>query len=335
VSFKEAVGNNNNTEGVNQRNGPMQHTLLDSQILEIIMNSSQDTIYFKDKESKFIANSKAHALQFGYNNPKDIIGKSDFDFFPKEFAQATFQDEKKIIETGIPILGKTEMCVTPEGNPTWYSVSKYPIFDDNRNIIGIWGSSRNITQLKLAEQELARLNKELEITNLKLRKLSDLDGLSELYNQRRFHEVLKETLYSYQSKRVHSKDATFCVMLIDIDCFKMINDTYGHPTGDTAIKYIADLIQKNVREKDICFRCGGDEFAVILFDTNLEAGMNMAKRLREIIGTSRFVHENEAITITVSLGIDNYQDEDSINKLLSKIDKKLYHSKQQGKNQVS
>lgn len=318
-----------------QSNVICKTSLLDSQILEIIMNSSQDTIYFKDRESKFIANSKAHAIQFGYQNPNELIGKSDFDFFPEDFAKTTLLDEQKIMETGIPILCKTEMYITPTGKRTWFSSSKYPIFDDKGNIIGIWGSSRDITSLKLAEEELARLNIELELTNHKLQKLSNVDGLSELYNQRRFHEILSNTLKEYQSNKLHNPATTFCVMLIDIDSFKLINDQYGHPAGDCAIKYIADLIRKHTRESDICFRCGGDEFSVILFDTDLESAISVAERIREVIEKSCFNFENQAISITVSLGVDKYQDESTMNELLLKIDKKLYESKHHGKNKVT
>lgn len=306
----------------------------DALLLDIIMNSSEDTIYFKDKDSKFILNSKAHATQFGFNNPKDLVGKSDFDFFSKEFAVDSLKDEQKIMETGKPILGKIEKWVKDDGDTMWFHASKYPLYNENGVIIGIWGTSRDITSLKHAQVELARVNKELEIANLKLQKKSDVDGLSGLYNQRRFYEIIEDTINIYSKRREYS-NKTFCVMLMDIDFFKLINDTFGHLTGDKAIKFVADIIQDNTRNNDSCFRWGGDEFAVILLDTDLNSGKIMAQRLCEKIEMSDFKVNDMDFKITVSIGVSCFSDEKNLSNLLRKADERLYISKHQGRNQVN
>ncbi|HKM03594.1 MAG TPA: diguanylate cyclase [Lachnospiraceae bacterium] len=312
-----------------------ENKITDSTILKIIMSNSQDTIYFKDINSKFIANSKAHAIQFGFEDTKKLMGMSDFDFFPEEFAQAALRDEIKIMETGIPILGKIEKWVSPEGKCVWFSASKYPIFSDTGEVIGTWGTSRDITSLKVTQEELARLNEKLEATNLKLQKLSDLDGLSELFNQRRFHEVLEENIELYRQKRELGFKNTFSVILMDIDGFKLINDKFGHPMGDRAIRFLSDIIRKNKRENDICFRCGGDEFAMILLDTDINVAKHVAERLCKTIEQSSFIFDDNEINLTISVGVEDYQQDESIAKLLIKVDKKLYMSKEQGKNQVN
>ena len=117
----------NDQDKVKTKQPETNKIISDSKILDIIMNNSQDTIYFKDKDSKFIANSKAHAMQVNCENLKDMVGKSDFDFFPEEFAMQTYLDEKKIMETGIPILGKQEKLQLLDGNYIWVLASKYPI----------------------------------------------------------------------------------------------------------------------------------------------------------------------------------------------------------------
>lgn len=330
----EENSNSNNEHNNPIEEKPVKNIISDSMILDIIMSNSQDTIYFKDRNTKFIANSKAHANQFGYENPRDLIGKSDFDFFPEEFARKAYLDEMKIMQTGIPILGKEEKLVSSDGTCIWFLASKYPIISDNGEIIGTWGTSRDITSLKLTQENLAKTNDKLEETNLELQKLSDLDGLSELYNQRKFHKVLEETIETYQKKRNLGIECTFCVMLFDIDDFKLINDQYGHPTGDKAIHFLADIIRNNKREIDNCFRCGGDEFAVILFDTQLIDGLHMAERLRKEIDESIFKTENSKVNITISVGVEEYKENDTMYKLLTKVDKKLYKSKINGKNQV-
>lgn len=309
--------------------------LSDSQILNIIMNNSQDTIYFKDKNSRFIANSKAHAVQFGVNDPKELRGKSDFDFFPKEFAEEAIEDEKRIMETGIPVLGKVEKWDILDDEDIWFSASKYPLYNEEGKVIGTWGTSRDISPLKLAQDEMVRLNEELEKANERLKRISNIDGLSGLYNQRCFYETLEDAIEVYKDKQNNNQPGVFCIMLIDIDRFKSVNDMYGHTTGDKTIQFVADLIQKNTRISDLCFRCGGDEFGVILYDTDNEQGLRMADRLRKIIEKSSFNFNNKTIQLTVSIGVASYDMNQSLNSILIKVDSKLYASKKQGKNQVN
>lgn len=307
--------------------------LSDSQILNIIMNNSQDNIYFKDTNSRFIANSKAHAMQFGLSHPMEMRGKTDYDFFSMEFAEEAVADEKMIMETGIPIIGKVEKWDIPDNEGVWFSASKYPLYNEEGEVIGTWGTSRDITALKLAQDELARVNKELEKANERLKRTSDMDGLSGLYNQRCFYERLEKAIAAQKDK--NNKQGYFSVMLIDIDCFKKINDTYGHTTGDKTIKFVADLIRKNTRALDMCFRCGGDEFGVILYDTGLEQAVCLAERLRKIIEKSSFTFNDKTVHLTVSIGVASYEMNQSLNSILIKVDSKLYASKKQGKNQVN
>src|SRR5690554_4932248 len=143
-----------------------------------ILNNSQDTIYFKDLDSTFILSSKAHASLFGVENPKEVIGKNDFDYFPEYFAKNAYKDEQKIIATGVPIIGKIEKLIETDGSVTWLSASKYPLYNSKGEIVGTWGTSRDITSLKNAEEELKKLNSQLEEANRQLRVLSAIDSLS-------------------------------------------------------------------------------------------------------------------------------------------------------------
>lgn len=307
----------------------------DSKILDIIMRHSMDTIYFKDCNSRFIANSQAHAAQFGIENSSELIGKTDFDFFPEEFAKEALLDEQRVMETGIPILGKEEKCINPEGEYVWFSVNKYPIFNDQGEIVGTWGTSRNITALKQTQEELAKANDKLEAANLKLKKLSETDGLTELYNQRKFHEVLEETIATYKRMAELGIDAAFCVILMDIDSFKQINDEYGHPMGDRAIQHVADIIKTCKRESDICFRYGGDEFAIILPNTQIEEALKIGELFCRKIQESSMVYEGGKIKLTISVGVEAFHLGDTVYELLTRADKKLYVSKKNGKNQVN
>lgn len=131
--------------------------------LKTIMDEVPLRIYFKDKKSRFMINSKAHLKFLGFSNANDLIGKSDFDFFHESHAQKAFDDEKEIMKTGESIV-KEEKVVQKDGNTTWAQSIKSPLKDINGEIIGTYGISRDITALKLAEERLMLKNKELELT---------------------------------------------------------------------------------------------------------------------------------------------------------------------------
>jgi len=131
-------------------------------MLHLLLDNSPDAIYFKDRESRFLRISKAQAAMFRCKNPAEAIGKTDFDFFPLEHAQDAFNDEKKIMRTKKPIVGKIE-CETASGQPEhWVLTTKMPIIDKNNSVIGTFGLSRDITEIKKYENELKKTKDELE-----------------------------------------------------------------------------------------------------------------------------------------------------------------------------
>lgn len=309
--------------------------ITEAMFFDIIMENSQDTIYFKDKDSRFIANSMTHVQQFGFTDPAEMIGKSDFDFFPEDFAKAARQDELEIMRTGKPILGKIESVIS-NGEKQWFLVCKYPIVDKRTGeIIGIWGISRDITEMKRIQEELDKTVSMLADANERLQRASDIDGLSDLFNQKCFLNNLSKEMKYYEEKQADDPYLTFSVILLDIDGFKLINDRYGHPMGDRVIRFVADLLRENTRDEDECYRYGGDEFAVILRNTDIATAYIMAERLRKRIETSQLCCNDELIRCTVSIGVGNYEGETTLEELLEKVDSKLYVSKKHGKNQVN
>jgi PAS domain S-box-containing protein len=124
------------------------------QLLESLITSIPDNIYFKDTQSRFIGINNSMAKIFGLNDPSDAYGKTDFDFFDNEHAEQAFQDEQHIISTGIPIIGKEEKETWPDGRINWVSTTKVPLKDESGKITGIIGISRDITKSKSAENAL-------------------------------------------------------------------------------------------------------------------------------------------------------------------------------------
>lgn len=132
------------------------------ELLHILMNFSQDRIYFKDLKSRFTRISMACAKHFGMNDPSEALGKTDFDIFKNPHAQEAFDDEQRIIQTGMPVLGKIEKESSLDEPEQWVITSKGPIYDGDNNIVGTFGISRDVTELKKYEDELQRSKENLE-----------------------------------------------------------------------------------------------------------------------------------------------------------------------------
>ena len=131
-------------------------------MLHLLLDNSPDSIYFKDKESRFLRISKAQAEKFCISDPADALGKTDFDFFGIRHSQEAYDDEQSIIRTGKPIVGKIE-CETAPGEPEhWVFTTKAPIYDKNHTAIGTFGISRDITEIKMFEKALSKAKDELE-----------------------------------------------------------------------------------------------------------------------------------------------------------------------------
>jgi PAS domain S-box-containing protein len=132
-------------------------------LLHTLMDNLPDTIYFKDTESRFTRVNKAQAKTLGITSPSEAIGKSDFDFFVHDHARIAFAEEQQIMATGTSLVNKIEKVSRPDGNWTWFTATKVPIFDKNGAIVGTVGVSRDITKIKEFEDELQKAKNELEI----------------------------------------------------------------------------------------------------------------------------------------------------------------------------
>ena len=133
----------------------MEEALLYEQgLLRAIMDNMPDHVYFKDKQSRFLKMSRSQANRFGLDNPVQAVGKTDFDFFAEAHARPAFEDEKRIMETGIAIVDVEEKESWPDGQETWVSTTKAPLQNTQGEIIGTFGISRDITERKRIEKEL-------------------------------------------------------------------------------------------------------------------------------------------------------------------------------------
>jgi PAS domain S-box-containing protein len=137
-------------------------TLAQTQMLvDAMLENIPDRIYFKDAQSRFLKISKALAKRLGISNPDDAVGKTDFDFIAPEKAREFFEDEQRILRTGEPLINKIERQILPNGETAWTSTTKVPLRNRLGEVVGIVGINRDITDLKLAEQKIEAINREL------------------------------------------------------------------------------------------------------------------------------------------------------------------------------
>lgn len=124
------------------------------------------------------------------------------------------------------------------------------------------------------------------------------------------------------------------LLMLDIDFFKKINDTFGHAAGDEALKKLTQCIQDTVRESDPIFRLGGEEFAILLNDTDIHGATLLAERLRSAIETTKIKHDRNKFNITVSIGLTEYANSEELDCIMQRADKALYTAKDTGRNKV-
>lgn len=180
-------------------------------------------------------------------------------------------------------------------------------------------------ELQLAREELKHAQTELE----KHRRAALIDPLTGLYNRRAFEEIIAELWQDEQP---------LTLLVIDIDHFKKINDTYGHQVGDVVIREVASVLRRGIRGEDYAVRYGGEEFIVLLPDTDLAGGMRVAENLRTRVARLRLVrkHDNLAIgAFTISAGVAMRQPGDTPERLFKRADEALYISKTSGRNRVT
>ncbi|MDO9464887.1 MAG: GGDEF domain-containing protein [bacterium] len=171
---------------------------------------------------------------------------------------------------------------------------------------------------------------EIEQKQHKMENLAMKDKLTGLYNRRYFHSVMKKEL-----SRARRYGALLSLILIDIDYFKKINDTFGHSVGDAVLKKLSKIFKDSARKVDIVFRYGGDEFAIVCPISGTRSARIFAERLRKTIEKKQLRYNGNKLVVTISAGICKYTSVySSIEKIVEGADEALYLAKQNGRNQV-
>lgn len=166
--------------------------------------------------------------------------------------------------------------------------------------------------------------------HMMLRNMAIKDGLTRVYNKRYFMEALSKE-FDY-NRRNH---AGLALVLFDIDHFKLVNDTYGHPAGDFILKHMAQLIEREARGYDVFARYGGEEFIFMMRGGTIDAACSLAERVRSVLAAHTFTYDDIDLQVTVSLGVSFWSGDDSVADaaaLIELADRELYKAKSSGRN---
>lgn len=292
-------------------------------MLRAIIASLPDLIYVKDRKSRFLLANRGTAEAMGVASGDELIGKSDFDYYPQELAAGFYKDEQRIIQTGEPLVSQDEHIRDAEGRIRYILTTKVPMQNAAGRTTGIIGIGRNITRMKETEAELKRTREDLHFR-------ATHDSLTALLNREAILERLKQELA--RSAREHG---CVSVLLADLDYFKNVNDQYGHPIGDQVLRETGRRLIHAVRTYDHVGRYGGEEFLVILGGCGSAEAMVRADQLRGTIAASPVSTSRAPICMTISIGVLPAREwgYPSADEVLREVDVALYAAKAGGRNQ--
>ena len=288
--------------------------------LNSIFDSINDPFCIFDRNLNIVRANKSFARLKG-RGLDTLTGNQCFRVL--EGRQAACDDcvVQKTFDSGDP-LSKRKQVTLPDGSRGWVEILTYPIFDSKGKVGFVVEYTRDVTRRVMAEEERNKLIKELE-------NLSRTDPLTGLLNRRAVNAQLE-----MEVARARRYGHGLAVISCDVDSFKNVNDTHGHAAGDKVLTHIAGSICGVLREIDVAGRYGGDEFLVIMAETDLEGAGKAAERIREDVMNSTLMPK--VGTVTLSLGVATLADSEmQAGPMLKRADAALYAAKNAGRNRVS
>lgn len=299
------------------------------QFLNILLDTIPNPVFYKDTKGIYQTLNDAFSKTILGIPKEEIEGKSLYelpDKIPFELAQLYEKKDNELFNNpGTQFYEGKVKCA--DGEIRIFFFYKATVFDVNNNVIGLVGVMLDVTELKESQLQLDKKNKLLT-------KLSYLDSLTGLFNRRKFDELFKNRL-----KNRKDENHIINFVLIDVDSFKKYNDTYGHMSGDNALKILSSEIQSLLsRDSDYLFRVGGEEFALIFNSKTIKYAKEFVEKIRRKIEDLNIEHKNnfDYGKVTISLGLVSIVNEITDFKLVyEKADDELYNAKESGRNRIS
>jgi diguanylate cyclase (GGDEF)-like protein/PAS domain S-box-containing protein len=315
---KQIVGTTGITRNITRRKRALE-ALAESEAKyrELVQNARSIILRFDTSGTVTFFNEYAQSF-FGYTE-EEILGRNLLDaIIPVRDSAGT--DLSKMVNGLVtnpdlyPSNENENLC--RDGTRVWISWTNRGLYDQEGRLTEILSVGNDITRLKKAED--------------KLRELATTDSLTGLFNRRSFFESGK-----IEVERSGRYASPLSLMMLDLDHFKEVNDTYGHETGDQVLQMLADVMRNTLRQVDIIGRIGGEEFAVLLPGTTRAEARISAERLRARVEESGLEKGQQAVKFTVSIGLAEASKEcRDLPSLLKRADEALYAAKDQGRNRV-
>jgi diguanylate cyclase (GGDEF)-like protein/PAS domain S-box-containing protein len=290
------------------------HIPSDEFLFHALMETTADSIYFKDRGCRLVRVSRKMAQDLGFSDPAELIGKTDIDLFGEAFGQGTRLDDIRIMETDRPIIGVIESRKLANGRTNWTLTTKLPLHDELGNVVGLVGITREINEMRETEVALQHLATHDTLTDLPNRFLM-IDRMNQLIS------------------RASRAATSFAVLFMDIDHFKDVNDSRGHEFGDLLLRAVAQRLTKCVRQSDTVARIGGDEFVIILETAHQVADAETAAMKVQRALAKPFRLDGHEVMASVSIGITFYPENGlDTETLLRAADYAMYMAKREGGN---
>jgi diguanylate cyclase (GGDEF)-like protein/PAS domain S-box-containing protein len=301
------------------------------EMMRKLLDSIPDLVLVSDTEGNINFTSKSIHSILGYNTVKDNVPDNVLKLIVDEQVENALFNMKRIMQEEI---GPVEYRYKKkDGTLIDMDVNSTVLTDETKVPFGLVFVARDITERKKAEDILTKSKEEIEKINKKLissykllKEKSVHDGLTGLYNHQYIIELLEVEI-----KKVNKTRDDLCLMMLDIDQFKNVNDTYGHQAGDMVLNKVATIITESIRETDYAGRYGGEEFMVILPSLNIKKAILVAERIR--LKIQNYTYSIEGLKVTISIGLTSFGKEDAIS-FISTVDKLLYLAKENGRNRL-
>lgn len=289
------------------------------EFLQSLIDTIPDPIFVKDKNHRIVVLNQAYC-QFIGSGLDRLISKTDYDLFAQSEADIFWEQDELVLRTNLQL--ENEENFTDSHGITHLTATKRSLHKDAAGNIFLVGIIRDITERKRLEEALLQKNAELSHQ-------ADHDALTGLPNRKLFYERLNQSL-----EKALINNELVALLFLDLDGFKLINDTLGHNIGDLLLKAVADRLKRCLRGSDTISRLGGDEFTVILPGIpGREETATVAEKIRDTI-QKPFILEEHTVSVSTSIGISLYP-VDTLDRdvLVNKADTAMYRAKKLGKNQ--
>lgn len=294
--------------------------LISSEGLRAFINALPVEAYMKDSSGHVLFCNDRMATRRGAAG-QDLVGKTAFDLYPQDLAKQIDTEEKYILRTQKASEQYVEIPAANGANATYWKTIKVPVVQ-NDGAQALACIAIDMTEEMKREQRLQEMQDALENANRKLRTQSLTDELTGLRNRRAFDLRIAEEMGN-----AHRRKEPLALALLDIDNFKQLNDTFGHNYGDEALRRTAEVLQSMTRDGDVAFRYGGEEFALLMPDSDEQAAGVVCRRILQAMKMATW----EKRLVSVSIGLAILVTGETAEELVHRADLAMYHAKRNGK----